>query len=174
MPISELSANDEPLSPENITLANDLRSEFLHFANYWFFDELANKEEEIDHFLLQCREYRTGVMKTEIEEEIEKLNASLHTYFQFRNTDAVNRLAMLSLIFGAGAVLTGFFGMNFGKEFGKLFFDSDPRAPWIHYGSVAAVAILAFGALTFGVYVVVANWSDYKSILLARKPNEKP
>jgi Mg2+ and Co2+ transporter CorA len=144
-----LDQQDGKLSLENIQLANDLRAEFLHFANYWYFDELANKEEEIDHFLLQCREYRTQVMKEEIEEEVEKLNASMHTYFQFRNTEAVNRLAMLSLIFGAGAILTGFFGMNFGREFGKL--------------------LLAFGALTFGAYVVVANWSDYKSILLPRK-----
>jgi len=168
-----LDQQDHRLSQENIQLANDLRAEFLHFANYWFFDELANKEEEIDHFMLQCKEYRTQTMKSEIEEEIEKLTASLHTYFQFRNTDAVNRLAMLSLIFGAGAVLTGFFGMNFGREFGKLFFDSDPRAAWVHYGAVAAVSTLAFGALTFGIYVVVANWSDYKAILLARKPGGK-
>jgi hypothetical protein len=58
-------------------------------------------------------------MKREIEEEIEKLSASLHNYYQFRNTEAVNRLAMLSLILGAGAVITGFFGMNFGGHFEK-------------------------------------------------------
>ncbi|MBL8219652.1 MAG: hypothetical protein JNL62_10500 [Bryobacterales bacterium] len=168
-----LDQQDGKLSLENIQLANDLRAEFLHFANYWYFDELANKEEEIDHFLLQCREYRTQVMKEEIEEEVEKLNASMHTYFQFRNTEAVNRLAMLSLIFGAGAILTGFFGMNFGREFAKVFFDADPRLPWVHYGSVTGVVLLAFGALTFGAYVVVANWSDYKSILLPRK-NGRP
>ncbi|HUQ91496.1 MAG TPA: CorA family divalent cation transporter, partial [Bryobacteraceae bacterium] len=166
-----LDQQDDKLNMENIQLANWLRAEFLHFANYWYFDELANKEEEIDHFLLQCREYRTDIMKHEIEEEVEKLNASLHNYFQFRNTEAVNRLAMLSLIIGAGAILTGFFGMNFGREFGKLFFEADPRAPWVHYGAIGAVVLLAFGALTFGTYVVVANWSDYKSILHPRRPD---
>ncbi|MBL8216070.1 MAG: hypothetical protein JNK87_35440 [Bryobacterales bacterium] len=163
-----IDQQDDKLTIENIKLANDLRSEFLHFANYWYFDELANKEEEIDHFLLQCREYRTDTMKHEIEEEVEKLNASLHNYFQFRNTEAVNRLAMLSLIFGAGAVLTGFFGMNFSREFAAVLFEGR-RDPWIHYTAVIGVAVIAMGALLFGFYVVAANWSDYKLILLPKK-----
>ncbi|MCS7024650.1 MAG: CorA family divalent cation transporter [Bryobacteraceae bacterium] len=163
-----LDIQDNKLTLASIKLANDLRSEFLHFANYWYFDELANKEEEIDHFLLQCREYRTDVMKREIEEEVDKLNASLHNFFQLRNTEAVNRLAMLSLIFGAGAVLTGFFGMNFAREFGQLFFEGT-MAWWIHYGAVAAVSIFSFGALLFGIYMVISNWADYKSILSPRK-----
>ena len=66
-------------------------------------------------------------MKAEIEEEIEKLNASLHNYYQFRNTEAVNRLAMLSLMLGAGAVVTGFFGMNFGRDFAQVFFRAGRR-----------------------------------------------
>jgi hypothetical protein len=163
-----IDQQDDKLAIENIKLANDLRSEFLHFANYWYFDELANKEEEIDHFLLQCREYRTDTMKHEIEEEVEKLNASLHNYFQFRNTEAVNRLAMLSLIFGAGAVLTGFFGMNFSREFASVLFNGE-RDPWIHYTAVIGVAVIAMGALLFGLYVVAANWSDYRMILLPKK-----
>ncbi|MBI4903713.1 MAG: hypothetical protein HY820_08760 [Acidobacteria bacterium] len=164
-----LDQQDDKLSSENIKLANHLRADFLHFANYWYFDELANKEEEIDHFLLQCREYRTDIMKREIEEEVDKLNASLHNYFQFRNTEAVNRLAMLSLIFGAGAVLTGFFGMNFGREFSKVIFQGEAEGGWIHYFAVITVSFLAFGALVFGLYVVLANWSDYQTILLPKK-----
>jgi Mg2+ and Co2+ transporter CorA len=134
---------------------------------------MANKEEEIDHFILMCREYRTEIIKHEIEEEVDKLNESLHNYFQFRNTEAVNRLAMLSLIFGAGAVLTGFFGMNFSREFGRFFFEGDPKAPWIHYTAEAMVTMLAFGALVFGAYVVVSNWHDYREILGPRKPKGK-
>ncbi len=42
---------------------NHLRAEFLHFSNYWHFDELANKEEELEHFELQCRFYRIAAMK---------------------------------------------------------------------------------------------------------------
>lgn len=165
-----LDTQDDKITLENIRLANDLRAEFLHFANYWYFDELANKDEEIDHFLLQCREYRTDIIKHEIEEEVDKLNASLHNYFQLRSTEAVNRLAMLSLIFGAGAVMTGFFGMNFGRQFGKIFFEGTSDIPWIHYAAVAGVTLMAFGTLIFGIYVVVVNWSDYKSILQPRKP----
>ncbi len=167
-----IDQQDGRLNIENIRLANDLRAEFLHFANYWYFDELANKEEEIDHFMLMCREYRTDTIKHEIEEEVEKLNASLHNYYQFRNTEAVNRLAMLSLIFGAGAVLTGFFGMNFGREFESWFFLGRGHFEWLHYTAVSIVAILALGALGFGLYVVVSNWQDYRESLTLRKPGD--
>jgi len=161
-------------SNENIRLANDLRADFLHFSNYWHFDELANKDEELEHFRLQCKQYRTEEMKQEIADEIDKLNASLHNYYQFRNTEAVNRLAMLSLIFGAGAVLTGFFGMNFGRAFGKLFFEPDYPSPWIHYLAVGLVTLLAFGAMAFGFFVVLSNWSDYRDTLVPQlgKPRE--
>ena len=160
---------------QNISLANDLRADFLHFSNYWYFDELANKDEELEHFRLQCSQYRTEAMKQEISEEIEKLNASLHNYYQFRNTEGVNRLAMLSLIFGAGAVLTGFFGMNFGRGFGELFFEPDQPTAWIHYVSVAVVTLLAFGAIGFGFFVVLSNWSDYRNTLVPqlRKPSHQ-
>src|SRR6185369_7572148 len=76
---------------ENIQLASDLRSEFLHFANYWFFDELANKDEEQEHFELQSANYRLHDMKNQIDNEIEKLSESLHNYYQFRNTESINR-----------------------------------------------------------------------------------
>ncbi len=160
---------DGKLTTQNIRLASDLRAEFLHFSNYWHFDELANKDEEMDHFTLQCREYRIEPMKQEIEGEIDKLNVSLHNYYQFRNTEAVNRLAMLSLLFGAGAVLTGFFGMNFGVRFEKLFFQPDPSTLGFHWTAVAAVTLLALGALLFGFYVVAANWADYRDTLVPRR-----
>ena len=163
-----LDQEDGALTLENIHKASDLRAEFLHFTNYWYFSELANKDEEVEHFTLQARECRIEPMKLEIEEEIEKLNASLDSYYHFRSTDAVNRLGMISLLLGAGAVLTGFFGMNFGREFGRLFFEPSPEAAWAHYAAVLGVALLAFGALTFGVYVVLANWADYRHILVPR------
>jgi hypothetical protein len=118
-----LDQEDGRFDIANIQLASQLRGDFLHFSNFWHFQELANKDEEIQHFTMQCDQYRIGPMKAEIEEEIEKLNASLHNYHQYRNTEAVNRLAMLSLLFGAGAVVTGFFGMNFGQSFARLFFE---------------------------------------------------
>jgi hypothetical protein len=166
-----LDQEDGKLTLENMRIANNLRAEFLHFSNYWFFDELANKDEEIEHFVMQCQQYRIGTTKDEIEEEIEKLNASLHTFAQMRNTDAVNRLAMLSLMIGAGAVVTGFFGMNFGTWFGKVFFEPDPQFDVLHNLSIAGVALFAFGALAFGIYVVFSNWSDYKEILMPRPPD---
>jgi len=160
---------DGRLSGHNIRLASNLRADFLHFSNYWYFPELANKDEEAEHFSMQSREYSIAPMKDEIEEEIEKLNASLHSHYQFRNTEAVNRLAMLSLIFGAGAVLTGFFGMNFGGLLETIFFRPDSPAPAFHWTAIATVVLLSLGALLFGAYVVVTNWNDYKDILAPRQ-----
>ncbi|MFB3924143.1 MAG: hypothetical protein ACE145_20670 [Terriglobia bacterium] len=168
-----LDQEDGRLTLENLHLANNLRAEFLHFSNYWFFDELANKDEEIEHFMLQCQQYRIGTMKADVEQEIEKLDASLHTFAQLRNTEAVNRLAMLSLMIGAGAVVTGFFGMNFGTWFGKLFFEPDPDFRILHEISIGAVALFAFGSLAFGTYVVFSNWTDYKEILMPRPPETR-
>ncbi len=154
------------ISRENIEMANALRAEFLHFSNYWYFEELANKDEEIEHFTHQCHAYRIGAMRAEVEQEIEKLNASLFEYNQRRSTEAVNRLAMVSIVFGFGAVVTGFFGMNFGGHFARLFFNPDHGSPTLHYVAMVAVTLLALGALTFGAYLIVAHPTDYRDILL--------
>ena len=97
----------------NILRTNGLRYEFLVFSNYWHFDELANKDEESEHFRMLSGAYDITSMKVEVEREIDKLNSSLNEYYTARNTLAVNRLAFVSIILGAGAVITGFFGMNF-------------------------------------------------------------
>jgi hypothetical protein len=161
-------------SRENISLAGELRSDFLHFSNYWHFDELANKDEEIEHFALQCREYRIPALKGEIEEEIEKLNASLHNFHQYRNTDAVNRLAVLSLVLGAGAVITGFFGMNFGRGFARLFFEPDTASLGFHYAAIGFVVLAAVAAMLFGFYVVAHNWSDYWETVSSPRGSRRP
>lgn len=154
---------------ETISSANDLRASFVQFTNYWYFSELANKDEEMEHFKLQCEQFRIEPKKQEIEDEIGKLNSFLDNYYQSRNTEAVNRLALLSLIFGAGAVLTGFFGMNFGRGFQRLFFEPDSQSLPFHYAAVAIASVLALGALLFGLYVVVIHWADYKETLVPRR-----
>lgn len=160
---------DGRLTPENMRVAEELRAEFLHFSNYWYFRELANKEEEAEHFAMQCQQYRIDSMKTEIEDEIETLDTSLQQHYQFRNTEAINRVAMLSLMLGAGAMLTGFFGMNFGGAFRAWFLDSPDQFPVIQYLSIGAVLLFSIGAMVFGVYVVALNWPDYREILDPRE-----
>ena len=64
--------------------ATDLRNEFLNFSNYWYFDELANKDEEIEHFQMQCRAYRVEELRVQIEEELANMNAALNEYNQQR------------------------------------------------------------------------------------------
>ncbi len=168
--ISKLLYHDQTRSSgmkrENVDLALKLRAEFLHFSNYWYFSELANKDEESQHFEMQCREYRIAEMMTELAKELEAMNISTTDFFQGRNTAAVNRVAMLSLIFGAGAIVTGYFGMNFEQHFGSIFFSPGTRLEFLVHGvAIAAVSAYAVGALLFGLYVIFANWRDYGHIL---------
>ncbi|GIU75995.1 MAG: hypothetical protein KatS3mg004_3082 [Bryobacteraceae bacterium] len=153
------------ITEEDTRLVARLMAEVQLFSNYWYFRELANKDEEIEHFQMQCEEFRVPEMKAELEQEIEKLNNTLERIYQQRNTESINRLAMLSMILGGGAMITGYFGMNFGREFEALFFQGE-KLKGLHYTSVIAVTLLVAGSLLFATYLVAANWSDYRKILL--------
>jgi hypothetical protein len=157
----------------NVEIATDLRNEFLNFSNYWYFDELANKDEEIEHFQLQCRAYRVEELRGQIEQELANMNAALNEYNQQRSTEAVNRLAMLSMLFGAGAVLTGFFGMNFGHLFERYLFKPDTVTLPAHLVAVALVTLITASLMSLGVYLVAVNWRDYRFILRARSAPTK-
>jgi hypothetical protein len=150
------------ISNEDVQAANKLRADFLHFSNYWYFDELANKDEEIEHFEMQCEAYRIEHLRTQIEDEVQKLNSFLHERNQVRSTEAVNRLAMLSMILGAGAVLTGYFGMNFGETFNRVFFEPGASVDYFHRVAIAVVSVFAFCSIVLGLYVIAANWNDYR------------
>lgn len=156
------------LEQVNVEIATDLRNEFLNFSNYWYFDELANKDEEIEHFQMQCRAYRVEELRAQIEQELANMNAALNEHNQQRSTEAVNRLAMLSMIFGAGAVLTGFFGMNFGHVFERYLFKPEADTVQVHLGAVAMVTLITVSIILLGVYLVAVNWRDYRYILRAR------
>lgn len=152
----------------DIQLVGRLMGDFQHFSNYWYFSELANKDEEIEHFQMQCEAYRLAPMKAEIEQEIERLSTILDRVYQMRNTEAVNRLAMISMILGAGAMITGYFGMNFGKAFEKTFFDP-PEPGFAHNLMIFLVSTVVVGSLIFASFLVVGNWRDYRNILLPSK-----
>jgi hypothetical protein len=165
------------ISPDNIRLAMALRNEFLHFANYWYFEELANKDQESEQFARLSLAYRLDPMKAESDREIDKLNEASSEYLQRRNTEAVNRLALLSTILGAGAVVTGYFGMNFGKGFGRLLFEPGAGDPEVlHHGGILLATVFGVCALGLCVYLLVANWSDYRGSLRpqSRKSPSQP
>jgi hypothetical protein len=154
--------DDREFRSENIDAANSLLFEFLHFANFWHFDELANKDEEQDHFEMQCRAFRIQNSLNEVEQSVRRLNSSLNEYYEGRQMAAVNRLGVLSLIFGSGAMLTGFFGMNFGGAFRDLFFEPGGKGSWLHTTTIVSVAVVTLLAFAYGAYLVGANWQDYR------------
>jgi hypothetical protein len=150
-----------------------LMAEVQLFSNYWYFSELANKDEEQEHFMMQCAAYRLNSMKSEMEQEIEKLNDTLERIYQLRSTESINRLAMLSMILGGGAMITGFFGMNFEKGFKNVFFDPPAGWEWMHNLSIFLVTSLTLGSMFFAIFLVTRNWPDYRSILLPPRPKAK-
>jgi hypothetical protein len=170
-----LDQADAKLTPESIHIVNRLRADFLHFTNYWLFDELANKDEEMEHFLLQCRAYRLGTMKAQTEEEIEKLNAYLNEYYANQGAIAVNRLAVSTMVLGAGAVITGYFGMNFAREFGRYIFEpGGGTSSFLHYLLIILVTVFAIGSLAFSFALMAVNWRDYRSIIVRSKRLYEP
>jgi hypothetical protein len=153
------------VTERDIILVARLMADFQHFSNYWYFSELANKDEEIEHFQMQCEAFRLSGMKAEIEQETGRLNEQLDRIFQMRNTEAVNRLAMLSMILGAGAMITGYFGMNFARGFEDLFFNPKANASW-HNIAIVGVSTLIVASILFALFLVISNWTDYRNILL--------
>ncbi len=153
------------LTPLSIDMVNDLRTEFLNFCSYWHFDDLSSKQAGNDFFRRLCAEYRIDQMKEQLSSELRHMGEYVYNYYQLRNTDAVNRLAMLSLIFGGGAVLTGFFGMNFGREFTKVLFEGEDGGYFVHWFMIIVVCSFVFSSLMLGTFVVLRNWRDYLTIL---------
>jgi len=146
-------------------MVNELRTEFLNFSSYWHFDDISCKQSDNDLFRQLCTEYKIAKMKEVLADEFRHMAEFVYNFYQLRNTEAVNRLAVLSLVFGGGAVLTGFFGMNFGREFGQFFFEGESGAGAGHYVMVVLVCCFVFASLALGIYVVLRNWREYLTIL---------
>ena len=153
------------LTLPSITMVNELRTEFLNFSSYWHFDDISCKQADNDLFRRLCVEYKISVMKEVLADEFRHMAEFVYNFYQLKNTEAVNRLAVLSLVFGGGAVLTGFFGMNFGREFGQFFFEGESGAGAGHYFMVVLVCCFVFMSLALGTYVVLRNWREYLAIL---------
>ena len=153
------------LTLPSIRMVNDMRTEFLNFTSYWHFNELSSKQSDNDIFRRLCEEYKNDAMKNTVANELRYMAEFVYNFYQLRTTEAVNRLALLSLVFGGGAVLTGFFGMNFGREFGRVFFEGEAAGSLVHYFMVFLVCLFVFGSLALGIFVVLRNWRDYLAIL---------
>ncbi|HZD33554.1 MAG TPA: hypothetical protein VE779_18055 [Candidatus Angelobacter sp.] len=162
------------LSLASIQMVNDFRTEFLNFSGYWHFDELSTKHSGNDLFRRLCAEYRIDDVKEVLATELRHMTEFVYNFYQLRTTEAVNRLALLSLLFGGGAVLTGFFGMNFGREFGHIFFEGEGFGSVVHYFFVVLVITFVFGSLCVGTFVVLRNWREYLAFLSPPKSPSRP
>jgi hypothetical protein len=160
------------VADSDVLLVTRLMGDFQHFSNYWYFSELANKDEEIEHFQMQCKAYRLDPMKAEVEQEIGKLSDYLERVAQMRNTESINRLAMLSMILGGGAMVTGYFGMNFGRMFSDIFFEPK-HFTLLHHVAIWTVTLIVVGSILFTIVLVVSNWRAYRNILIPTRAGDE-
>jgi Mg2+ and Co2+ transporter CorA len=114
----------------------------------------------MEHFQLLCEAYRIHQMKQAIGDQIGKLAGYIDRLYALRSNDAVNRLALLSMILGVGALVTGFYGMNIPHLATAL---TNGR---YSLASFVATLIMTLLSLAFIVYIVAANWVDYRSSVL--------
>jgi CorA-like Mg2+ transporter protein len=148
---------------QHIQFATRLMADFHYFNNYWFFDELTTKDEELEHFQLLCNAYRVGPMKDGIEDQIDKLAGYIDRLYALRNSDAVNRLAMISVILGIGALVTGYYGMNI-PVLGDVL-----KSDALSFASIVLTSLMAVASVAFIFYIVGFNWVDYRASLLPHR-----
>lgn len=151
----------------HIQFATRLMADFHYFNNYWFFSELTTKDEELEHFQMHCVAYQIGPMKEGLGDQIDRLAGYIDRLYALRNNDAVNRLAMLSVILGIGALVTGYYGMNIPHLETMVHRDA------VSFWSLVLTSVMTVTSLSFIVYIVGSNWVDYRASLMPhryRKP----
>lgn len=147
----------------HIQFATRLMADFHYFNNYWFFEELTTKDEESERFRVLSGVYQLSAAKDNIEDQIDKLAGYIDRMYALRNSDAVNRLAMMSVILGIGALITGYYGMNI-PHLGD-FLKNDKVSVW----SLVITSLMTLASVWFIVYIVASNWLDYRASILPHR-----
>ncbi len=147
----------------HIQFATRLMADFHYFNTYWFHLEPTTKDEELEHFGLLSEAYQLASMKETIEDQITSLAGFIDRLFALRNNDAVNRLAMMSVLLGIGALVTGYYGMNIPHLEAVLHNDR------ISFWSLVLTSIMAVASLWFVFYIVASNWLDYRASILPHR-----
>jgi hypothetical protein len=147
----------------HIQFATRLMADFHYFNTYWFHLEPTTKDEELEHFGMLSKAYQLAPMKETIEDQITSLAGFIDRLFALRNTDAVNRLAMMSVLLGIGALVTGYFGMNIPHL--ETVLKNDLTSFW----TLVLTSIMAVVSLWFVVYVIGSNWLDYRASILPHR-----
>jgi hypothetical protein len=147
----------------HIQLATQIMSDFHYFNNYWFHLEPTAKDEEREHFAMLSEAYQLAPSIAKLENQIEKLSDYIDRLYALQNNDAVNRLAMMSVILGVGALITGFYGMNLPHLTEIL--EKKTVSLW----SLILTSLMLIASLWFIVYVIASNWMDYRASILPRR-----
>lgn len=112
--------------------------------------------ETLDHWI-------RGHVVPEYATAATQLGGYIDRLYALRNSDAVNRLAMMSVILGIGALVTGYYGMNIPHLATLL--QNDATSVW----SLVLTSLMAVASLWFIFYIVASNWLDYRASILPHR-----
>ena len=147
----------------HIQLATQLMADFHYFNNYWFHLEPTAKDEELEHFALLCDAYQLAPTKEKLEDQIDRTSGYIDRLYARRNNDAVKRLAMMSVVLGIGALVTGYYGMNIPHLATLL--QNGATSVW----SLVVTSLMAAASLWFIFYIVASNWLNYRASILPHR-----
>jgi hypothetical protein len=147
----------------HIQFATRLMADFHYFNTYWFHLEPTTKDEELEHFRLLSEVYQLGQAKKTIENQIGSLAGFVDRLFALRNNDAVNRLAMMSVLLGIGALVTGYFGMNIPH------LEDLMKNERISFWTLVLTSLMTVASLWFVIYIISSNWLDYRASILPHR-----
>jgi hypothetical protein len=147
----------------HIQFATRLMADFHYFNTYWFHLEPTAKDEELEHFRLLSKVYQLTPMKENIENQIDSLGGFIDRLFVLRNNDAVNRLAMMSVLLGIGALITGYFGMNIPNL--EDIMKNEIVSKW----TLVLTSLMTVASLWFVAYIIVSNWLDYRASIFPHR-----
>jgi CorA-like Mg2+ transporter protein len=147
----------------HIQFATRLMADFHYFNTYWFHLEPTTKDEELEHFRLMSEAYQLATTKKTIENQIGSLAGFIDRLFALRNNDAVNRLAMMSVLLGIGALVTGYFGQNIPH------LEDLMKNAGMSFWTLILTTLMAVASLWFVVYIITSNWMDYRASILPHR-----
>ena len=98
-----------------------LHTRFMSFMNIDWFTEVTNQDQGIEIFKLMREAFELEPMYSQVKDEIERADELAELYhnreiekFNKRVQDIGVKAGLVGLIIGSLAIITGFFGMNFG------------------------------------------------------------
>ncbi len=139
-----------------------IKKAFMDFSNIYWFQEVTNQDEGIEIFDCYKKSFMFENMYNQVKEEIDRADKYFESIDGMRYVWLSNRCAIGGLLFGALAVLTGYFGMNFNDlpSVKCLFFKTD-----VCFWIITSIVLLVSFSIGFLIFIKERWWRNIKSFV---------